>query len=313
MVMHSSDANFPARQLFMRSNNYSVDKMLLTKRRQEEAEIAMRKSAEHLQKTFNFDIECSTQNHESKNSSIWCDYSQFNKMSKNVSKCFSTPTVTKNNNNKNIQSFDFWQWEVINTKDQHVPSFYLSKQYHSDTCITVDQYENPHMLQTPTKQLRCRKINQVKNDTTQYSASNYVNTLKNVVGISKKDKYIPTKINSWNMPVKKWPQNPNHNIKQIGLNRALDRSNSLTKLDGTKLNQWAASNLAILYRSTNSLEDLRVDKSILLNSNVKYAISKQERSNGRTIISPSTRYRQMTLLEILPKWREQSLSHSTIS
>ncbi|KAK4475843.1 hypothetical protein MN116_001094 [Schistosoma mekongi] len=306
MVMHSSDVNFPARQLFIRSNNYSVDKMLLTKRRQEEAEIAMRSSAEHLQKKFNFDIECFTQNREFKNSLIWFDYSQSNKMSKNVLKCFSTPTITKNNNNKNIQSFDFWQWEVINTKNQYVPSFYLSKQYHSDTCITVDQSKNLHMLQTPTKQSRCTKINQAKNDTTQYSTSKYANTLKNIVEISKKEKYIPTKINSWNMPVKKWPQYSNHNLKQIGFNRALDRSNSLTKLDSTELNQRATS-------TTNSLEDLRVSKSILLNSDVKYGISKQERSNGKTITSPGVRYRQMTLLELLPKWREQSLSHPTVS
>ncbi|KAK4467582.1 hypothetical protein MN116_009097 [Schistosoma mekongi] len=270
MVMHSSDVNFPARQLFIRSNNCSIDKMLLTKRRQEEAEIAMSSSAEHLQKTFNSDIECFTQNREFKNSLIWSDYSQFNKMSKNVPKCFSTPTITKTNNNKNIQSFDIWQWEVINTKNQYIPSFYLSKQCHSDTCITVDQSKNPHMLQTPTKQSCCTKINQAKNDTTQHSTLKYANTLKNIVEISKKDKYIPTKINSWNMPVKKWPQNPNHDIKQIGVNRALDRSNSLTKLDGTELNQRVASNLVALYGVTHSLEDLRTNKSILLNSNAKY-------------------------------------------
>ncbi|CAH8643669.1 unnamed protein product [Schistosoma bovis] len=316
MVM-DSEISFPARQLFTCSSNCTMDKTLFTKRRQQEADNAMKSSTERFQRMYDININCFTPNYASKTPSPISDYTHFNGTMKNLPKCLSTPAViAENNDTKSSNSCDRWQWELISTKNQYIPSFYLGKQYHSDTCVSIDQHDSTQVLQTPIKQIRYAKASKVKKGTNELLASQHSNLLKSNVENSKKNKLISTKINSWNLPVKKWPQNLAHTVKHAPLNHVLERSYSLTTLNTSTLNKLNVSNSIISYRTVNSLQELLVNESVPFNSYTKYGIRKHETPESGKIAYPITKYRQTTLLEILPKWREQAeklhLSEQTI-
>ncbi|CAH8668334.1 unnamed protein product [Schistosoma rodhaini] len=317
MVM-DSEISFPARQLFTCSSNCTMDKTLLTKKRQQEADNAIRSSTEQFQRMYDINTNYFTPNYASKTPSFISDHTQFNGTAKNLPKCSSTPAfATENNDTKSSNSCDHWQWELISSKNQYIPSFYLGKQYYSDTCVTINQYDSTQVLQTPIKQIHCAKANKVKKGTNELLVSQHSNLLKTNMESSKKNKLISTKINSWNLPVKKWPQNLTHTVKQTPLNHVLARSYSLTTLNTSTLNKLTASKSIISQKTMNSLEELPVIESAPFNSYTKYGIGKHETLENRKIAYPITKYKQTTLLEILPKWREQAaklhLSKQTIS
>ncbi|CAI2734089.1 unnamed protein product [Schistosoma spindalis] len=306
MVM-DSEISFPARQLFTCSSNCTMDKTLLTKKRQQEADHAMRLSTERFQRMYDINTNCFTSNYASKTPSPISDYTQFNGTVKILPKCLSTPAViAENNDTKSSNSRDRWQWELISAKNQYIPSFYLGKQYYSDTCVSIDQHDSTQVLQTPIKQIRSAKANKVKKGTNELLATQHSSLLRSNVENSKKNKLISTKLNSWNLPVKKWPQNLAHTVKHTPLNHVLERSYSLTTLNTSTLNRLTASNSIISYRTVNSLEELLVNESEPFNSYTKYGIGKHETPESGKIAYPITKYRQTTLLEILPKWREQA-------
>ncbi|CAH8589771.1 unnamed protein product [Schistosoma turkestanicum] len=306
MVIESDDS-FPARQLFTHSSNCSTDKALLTKIRQQEAENAMRLSAERLRRMYDFNTDHVIHDYTSNTPSYISDHSHTKEMSKNLPKSFSTPTIKVNNNeNENSRSCDQWQWEIISTENQYIPTFYLSKQYYSDSCITATSYGSTPALQTPMKQKSCTKTGKDKKEMGELLVSQHRKLLKTNADVSKKNKYIPTRINTWNLPVKKWSHNFIRSVKHAPANHILGRSYSLTKLNSLTVNKTTASNSNFSHRTINSLEDLLVDDSTAVNSHVKYGMNKHESMKNRKFTYATKKYRQTTLLEILPKWREQA-------
>ncbi|CAH8611585.1 unnamed protein product [Schistosoma mattheei] len=172
--------------------------------------------------------------------------------------------------------------------DKYKKSIYtivlLGKQYHSDTCVSIDQHDSTQVLQTPIKQIRYAKANKVKKGTNELLASQHSNLLKSNVENSKKNKLISTKINSWNLPVKKWPQNLAHTVKHTPLNHVLERSYSLTTLNTSTLNKLNVSNPIISYRTVNSLQELLVNDQYPLfhTQNMEFVNMKYQKTNNVT-------------------------------
>ncbi|TNN09390.1 hypothetical protein EWB00_006298 [Schistosoma japonicum] len=150
-MLMKSEISFPARQLFTCSNNYSMNKSLLTTVRQNEADNAMKLSTKRLQETYNLDIEYFTSTNTANFFSFTTDSMQFNKVLKNPSNC---PSTSEQNASANIKPNSPWHWECINFDNQYIPSFYFNKQSHSDSYIIVNQSENVDPLETPHKRIK---------------------------------------------------------------------------------------------------------------------------------------------------------------
>ncbi|CAH8612711.1 unnamed protein product, partial [Heterobilharzia americana] len=198
-----SEASFPARQLFA----FSMDKELLSKRRQEEVDNVIRSSTERLWKTYNFSVEYILSDHPSKLSLPTSKSIQPERILVHSSECSSSSKITTEQvENENNSSCDMWRWEIIDAISQYIPSFYLRKQYHSDGRVIVDKYEDSCVPRTAVKEIRDMHKNQPKVEKTTYLLTVLKNedSKNSKVTAFKVDKCSPSKINSWDIPIRKW-------------------------------------------------------------------------------------------------------------
>ncbi|KAK4475844.1 hypothetical protein MN116_001095 [Schistosoma mekongi] len=288
------EISFPARQLFACSNNYSMNKSLLTALRQIEADNAIKLSTKRLQETYNFDIEYLTIENTPNFFLFTTDSMQFTKVLKDRLNCLSTNKQNVSASNRPNSS---WHWESITTDNHYIPPFYFNKQSHSDRYIIVSQSENVDPLETPYKRIKLMQ--------SIYSATDSRHNLStNQKGNKVKKKYTSNKINSCNVPVRKWSQILGiRNQKNILSNSQHQKSNSfklreITLNNNIEVNQFTSNRISSLlqYLSGNKFGELKCYS--------RSEISQEESMKLDKSSSLNKKFRQMTLLgKFILQWK----------
>nr|CAH8873640.1 unnamed protein product [Trichobilharzia regenti] len=65
--------------------------------------------------------------------------------------------------NKGNQPDSIWHWEIIDTENEYVPSFYHTKRYHSDGSVPV-AYKHANLLRIPNEHTRYTQNSRVGNE-----------------------------------------------------------------------------------------------------------------------------------------------------
>nr|CAH8873634.1 unnamed protein product [Trichobilharzia regenti] len=288
-MLMCAPSSFPARKLF----TSSMDKESLSKRLEEEVYEAMKSSTERLQEKYNIDFQYLMSNKPTTMASISNPSIKLQTTLENPSKFLSTSKI-----------HDTWRWESIDTKNQYIPSFYLSRKYHSDTYISTGKYDGYILPKTPAKQIKKPEIIRsgnkvefrhsfpVKNESARESE------MRNFT----KHKCTQSRINTWNIPVKKWSQNMNTKFDKPALNR----SSSLSQLDRIISNKCVVSDNNTLKKTASSAGDLSVHRCA---ASIPDMLSRARKTKSKNIgrnVFPVVKYRQLTMLEILSDWHEHT-------
>ncbi|VDP16361.1 unnamed protein product [Schistosoma margrebowiei] len=169
-----------------------MDKALLTRMRQEEAENLIALSTKKLLEIYGFDSEYLTSKIFSRNSA------QSSNVLTYLSEYSSTSAfIAKQCDYEEIRPKDTWHWKYVDTTSQYIPSFYRNKIHHSNRHISIIQIEKIDRLKTPHKRI---KYVQPGHSITDGNLSLQFELKNNKI----EKKSVLNPINSWNIPVRKW-------------------------------------------------------------------------------------------------------------
>ncbi|CAH8872321.1 unnamed protein product [Trichobilharzia szidati] len=275
-------SSFPARKLF----TSSMDEESLSKKIKERTDELMKLSMERLQEKYNIDLEYLMSNKPTTMTSISNPSIKSQTTLENPSKYLSTS-----------KTHGTWRWEIIDTESQYVPSFYLSRKYHSDTYITTSKYDGYILPKTPAKQIKCPEIIRSGNKV-EFRHSLLVkneSATENEMRNSTTHKCTQSRINTWNIPVKKWSQYMNIKFDKPVRNR----SSSLSQLDRIISNKYAASDNNTLKKTASSAGDLSVHRCTASIPGMVSRVGKTKSKNTGRNVFPVVKYRQLTMLDIL--------------
>ncbi|CAI2734088.1 unnamed protein product [Schistosoma spindalis] len=275
-----SEVNSPARQLFSCCNDCSMDKALLTRMRQEEAENLITLSTKKLQEIYDFDSEYLASNNTLKN------FSRNSTRSSNVLacpfECSSTSAFTvKQSDYEKIRPKDTWHWKYIDANSQYIPSFYRNKLNNLNRHISITRPENFDYLKTPS-----------------YSITDGNRSLQFELKNNKIEKKgLLNSLNSWNVPV--------GYIKNASSNNPRPKHNSLMQINEITLTKNTLLNQIPLNRTRNLLNNPDVSKCGKTKPYLTPEICRKESIKRSKSSSFSRKYRQMTILKILSRWHKQ--------
>lgn len=280
-----SEVNSPARQLFSCCNDCSIDKALLTRMRQEEAEDLIALSTKKLQEIYDFDSEYLTSKIFSRNSTQSSNVLTYPFKSSSTSAFIAKQSDYEKNRPK-----DTWHWKYIDTTSQYIPSFYLNKLHHSYHHISITQTEHFDPLKTPHKRIKYVQPS--------YSITDGNRSLQFELKNNKiEKKSVLNPINSWNIPVRKWFYIIDvRHIKNASSNNPPPKHNLFMQINEITLTKSTLLNQIPLNRTRNLLNNYDVSKCGKTKSYLTPEICRKEFIKLSKSSSLSRKYRQITIL-----------------